>query len=237
MIKLISRATLLTLITCCSALISRAQLGYDYSQYELGAGIGLNSVSGAAQTQTLTPTVNLNFTYNTSPYVNFVFEMQLGRIAGGDSLTTSTGRQFTADIDAFVFRGQFQLGEILDYGQSPFKNALKNFYISAGVGYVVSHITSINRYSIKTPGEYTGGDLNTQEPMIPFRIGYEFKIFNKYRQPACKIDFGYNYNKVLSGNIDGFETGQSEAYTQFSIGVKFAIGGAIISYRKPIPYN
>jgi hypothetical protein len=237
MIKRISKATLITFIICCSALVSRAQLGYDYSEYELGAGIGLTSVSGAAQTQTTTPTVNLNFTFNSTPYVNYVFEAQLGRIAGGDSLTTSTGRQFTGDIDAFVFRGQLQMGEIMDYSESSFKNGIKNLYISAGIGYVVSHITSINRYSVNPSGQYTPGDLNTQEPMIPLRIGYEFKIFNKYKQPACKIDFAYAYNKVLSGNIDGFETGKTEAYTQICIGVKFAIGGSIISYRKQIPYN
>jgi len=237
MIKLISKITFLTFIVCCSALVAKAQLGFDFSQYELGTGIGLNTVSGNAQTSTLTPTVHINFTYNTTPFVNFVFEGQFGRIAGGDSLTTSTGRQFTADLTAIVFRGQLQMGEIMDYSQSPFKNAIKNLYVSAGIGYVISHITNINRYSIKTPGEYTGGVLNSQEPMIPFRIGYEFKIFNQYKQPAVKIDLAYAYNYDLSDNLDGFVVpGHHEAYSQICIGVKFAIAGDIISYRKPIPY-
>jgi hypothetical protein len=237
MIKLISKITFLTVIVCCTAFVAKAQLGFDFSHYELGTGIALNTVSGNAQTQTQTPSLQLNFTYNTTPFVNFVFEGQFGKIAGGDSLTTSTGRQFTADLTAFVFRGQLQLGEILDYSQSPFENAIKNLYGSIGIGYVISHITNINRYSIKTPGEYTAGVLNSQEPMIPIRIGYEFKIFNKYQQPAVKIDLAYAYNYDLSDNLDGFVVdGKHQVYSQICIGVKFAIAGDIVSYRKPVPY-
>jgi hypothetical protein len=238
MIKLISKTTLITLIVCCTSLIARAQLGFDYSEWEIGAGVGLTSVMGNAETQTITPVVHLNLTFNSTPYVNWVFEAQMGRIAGGDSLTSASGRQFTGDLTAFVFRGQLQLGEILDYEKSPFKNAIKNLYISAGVGYAVSHITDISRYSIKNPGEYTPGPLNSQEPFIPLRIGYEFKVFNKYQQPSFKIDLAYAYNYVLSDNFDGYVVGANhrDVYTQICIGFKFAFGGDIISYRKQLPY-
>jgi len=228
MIKRISKPLLITLVVCCTSLIARAQLGFDYSEWALGAGVGITSVMGNAETQTTTPVVHLNY----------VFEAQMGRIAGGDSLTSASGRQFTGDLTAFVFRGQLQLGEILDYEKSPFKNAIKNLYISAGAGYVVSHITGINRYSIKNPGEYTPGVLNSQEPFIPLRIGYEFKVFNKYQQPSFMIDLAYAYNYVLSDNLDGFTVGSNhhDVYTQICIGFKFAFGGDIISYRKQIPY-
>jgi hypothetical protein len=238
MIKLISKTFLITFIVCCTSLIARAQLGFDYSEWELGAGVGITSVMGNAETQTTTPVVHLNLTFNSTPYVNYVFEAQMGRIAGGDSLTSASGRQFTGDLTAFVFRGQLQLGELMDYEKSPFKNAIKNLYISAGIGYAVSHITGINRFSIKNPGEYTPGLLNSQEPFIPIRIGYEFKVFNRYQQPAFKIDVAYAYNYVLGDDLDGFVvgTGHHDVYTQICIGVKFAFGGDIISYRKQIPY-
>jgi hypothetical protein len=237
MIKLISKTLLITIAICFTSLIARAQLGYDYSEWEIGASLGLNSVMGNAETQTTTPTVHLNLTFNYTPYVNYVFEVQMGRLAGGDSLTTASGRQFTADLTAFVFRGQLQLGEILDYSNNPFNNAVKNLYVSAGVGYAVSHITSINRYSIKNPGEYTPGVLNSQEPFLPLRIGYEFKVFNKYQQPAFMIDLAYAYNYTVNDNLDGFVVGNHhDAYTQLCIGFKFAFGGDIISYRKQIHY-
>jgi hypothetical protein len=238
MMKLISKTVILTLSVCCTTLIARAQLGFDFSHYEIGFGAGFNQVHGAAQTQTTTPTFHLNLTYDPTPYVNIVFEAQMGRLAGGDSLATSTGRQFTADLTSFMLRAQLQMGEIIDYSHSPFNNTIKNFYVSAGVGYAVSHITSINRYSIKpVAGLYTPGVLNSQEPFIPFRIGYEFKVYNKYEQPAFKIDVGYEYNLVLSNNLDGFTaSNRFDIYTQFVIGVKFAIGGDIVSYRKQITY-
>jgi hypothetical protein len=193
-------------------------------------------VDGAAQTQKITPTFHLNLTYDPSPFVNIVFEVQMGQIAGGDTSST-TGRAFTGDLTSFVLRGQLQMGEIIDYSHSQFKNVLKNFYLSTGFGYAISHITSINRYELKTPFTYTGGETNSQEPFIPIRIGYEFKVFNKYQQPAFKIDLGYEYNYVLGDSLDGFSAANKrDSYTQFVIGVKFAFGGDILSYRKQIPY-
>jgi hypothetical protein len=237
MMKLIPRITILTLIVCCASFVAKAQLGYDYAQYDIGVAAGFDQVSGDAQTKTTTQSIHFNLTFNVTPYTNFVFEAQLGRLEGGDSLTTSTGRQFTNDFSAFTFRGQLQMGEIFDYSHSQFKNGLKNLYISTGIGYISNHITAISRYSIKTPGVFTGGLNNSMEPFIPFRIGYEFKIYNQYDQPSFKVDLGYEYNLVLGDNLDGFETGSHfDVYTQFVVGVKFAIGGGVISYRKKIVY-
>jgi len=237
MIKLISKTAILTLVVCCSTLIAKAQLGYDYSQYEAGVAAGFDQVHGAAQTQPISQSIHFNFTYNYTPYTNFVFEVQLGRLTGGDSIATTTGRYFNNDFSAFIFRGQLQFGEFIDYSGSQFKNAIKNLYVSAGVGYIVNNITQINRYSIQFPGFYTGGQNSSNEPFIPLRIGYEFKVFNRYQQPAFKVDLGYQYNFVFGDGLDGFTTSNGDrAYTQFTVGVKFAIGGAITSYRKQIHF-
>jgi len=199
--------------------------------------LGINQVSGDVATKTNTTSVHFNFTYNQTPYTNFVFEAQFGKLAGGDSLKSADGRQFNNNFSAFLFRGQLQLGEVFDYSNSPFKNALKNLYLSAGIGLVVNHITSINRYSNQTPPVYTPGVNNSNEPFIPLRLGYEFKIFNNYQQPSIKIDLGLQYNLVLSDNLDGYTAGNNnDAYVQATIGVKFAIGSGNISYRKQIQY-
>jgi len=237
MIKSITRTTILTLIVCLTTLITKAQIGYDFSHYEIGVAAGFDQVSGAAQTQTMTQSIHFNLTYNATPYTNFVFEAQLGRLTGGDSLHTSTGRYFNNDFSAFIFRGQLQFGEFLDYEHSAFKNAIKNFYVSAGAGYIVNHITQINRYSIQNPGLYTGGMNSSNEPFVPLRLGYEFKVYNQYQQPAFKVDLAYEYNLVFGDGVDGFTTAMhNEAYSQFIIGIKFAIGGDIVSYRKQIHY-
>jgi len=236
MIKLILKTTILTLIVCFTTLIAKAQVGYDYSQYEAGVAVGFDQVSGNAQTQTTTQSIHFNFTYNYTPFTNFVFEVQIGKLTGGDSVTTSTGRYFNNDFSAYIFRGQLQFGEFLDYSNSPFNNAIKNLYVSAGAGYIINHITQISRISEQT-GAYTPGLNSSNEPFIPLRIGYEFKIFNKYQQPSTKIDVGYEYNLTFGDGLDGFSASKrQEIYTQFTIGLKFAIGGDIISYRKQIHY-
>lgn len=219
-----------------AATTAKAQIGHDYAQYDLGLGTDFNKAYTDAQTVTTSRSVHFNFNYNVSPYVNYVVELQAGELKGGDSLTTSTGRQFTNAFTSVIFRGQLQAGEIIDYSQSKFANALKNLYLSTGIGFVINHMNNINRKSIKTPGFYTTGDDNSNQLLIPARIGYEFKVFNSYDQPWFKIDLGYQYNFILGDGLDGFTIdGKNDSYSQYSIGVKFAIGG-ISSYSKKISF-
>ncbi len=237
MIKLFTKTALLTLLVCCTAFIAKAQLGYNYSQYDVGTSLSLNSVTGDVTPQKTMAAVNFNFTYNVTPYTNFVFEAQMGKLRGGDSVNTASGRYFNNDFYAFTFRGQIQFGEFLDYSRSPFMNAAKNFYVSTGIGMIRNHITQISRFSNTIPSVYTPGEDASHEPFIPLRIGYEFKIYNQYMQPSVKIDLGYEANFVFGDEVDGFAAGShSDIYTQISVGVKFAIGSNVVSYRKQIPY-
>ncbi|WP_299511608.1 hypothetical protein [Mucilaginibacter sp.] len=229
----------ITLITVCSCLLcysAKAQIGNDYAQYDLGIGLDMNKAYTDAQTVTPTKSAHFNFNYNVSPYVNYVVELQFGELKGGDSLTTSTGRQFTNNFAAVMFRAQLQAGEIIDYSQSKFANALKNLYASTGVGFVINHMKEINRASILDPGFYTPGEDNSSQILIPVRFGYEFKFFNRYDQPGFKIDLGYQYNFIMGDGLDGFTIGnQKDSYSQYSIGIKFAIGG-VVSYKKRVDF-
>jgi hypothetical protein len=237
MIKLFTKTTILTLLVCCTAFIAKAQLGYNYSQYDIGTSVSFDAVSGDALPQKTTQAINFNFTYNQTPYTNFVFEAQLGKLTGGDSLKSANGRYFNNDFYSFVFRGQLQFGELMDYTTSPFLNAVKNIYVSAGVGFIRNHITKIHRTSNTFPVQTTPGDTVSQEPFLPVRIGYEFKLFNKYEQPSVKFDIGYEANFIFGDDLDGFITGKhNDIYTQLCFGVKFAIGGGMTSYRKRIPF-
>lgn len=237
MIKLISK-TIIILTLCTTSFLAKAQIGYDYAQYDLGvAGSANIAANSDVQTYKVTPAVHFNFNYNQSPFVNYVFEFQVGRLEGGDSLKTTSGRQFENHFAAFLFRAQLQAGEFIDYSTSPFMNVMKNWYTSVGIGYMVNHIVTKSN-DIRVAGGYTlPGDNNAQVPFIPLRLGYEFKLFNSYSQPSVKIDIGYQYNLVLSDNLDGYATGSTthDAYAQFTIGVKFAVGG-VTSYRKQIHY-
>lgn len=225
------------ILLICPAFIAQAQNGYNYAQYDIGTAVGFDKVYGDAETVKTMPAIHFNFTYNSTPFVNFVFEAQLGKLRGGDSVLTKSGRYFNNDFAAFIFRGQLQLGEIMDYSRSPVQNALKNLYVSIGAGFVRNHITQVSRTSKQVADFYTGGDDQSKEPFIPLRIGYEIKLYNRYSQPSAKIDIGYGYNYVLGDDLDGFVAGaKKDIYTQFTLGVKFALGSALTSYRKQITY-
>ncbi|MES2378069.1 MAG: hypothetical protein V4553_15885 [Bacteroidota bacterium] len=227
----------LSLFVLCLAIGTvKAQVANDFSQYDLGLGLDFNKPYTDAQTITSTRSGHFNFNYNVSPFVNYVIEYQTGTLQGGDSLLTTTGRQFNNNFAAVMFRAQLQMGEIIDYSQSNMANAFKNLYVSSGVGFVVNHMTEINRASIKTPGFYTDGENNSNQIVIPVRIGYEFKFYNKYNQPGFKIDAGYQYNFIMGDGLDGFTAGTGkDSYSQLSIGIKFAIGG-VATYRKQIRF-
>ena len=235
MIKLLYKTILFTLLLTSVTLLSKAQIGYDYAQYDLGLGGETNQVYGDAETVKLTPSAHVSFTYNATPYVNYIFEVQAGVLEGG-SVTSTSGRYFKNDFTALVFRGQLQAGELIDYSRSGLMNVIKNFYISAGFGYVINNIKDINRTSAKIPDFYTGGLDKSNELYIPARIGYEIKFFNQYDQPSFKVDLGVQYNHDFGDNLDGFDAGKSkDTFIQYSIGFKFALGG-VTSYNKQIHY-
>jgi hypothetical protein len=214
--------------------VAKAQLGYDYAQYDFGVGAGANVVYGDAETLTARPAIHLNLTFNQTPFVNYTLEAQIGQMAGGNAANSLSGRQFTSDFSSYQFRVQLQQGEFIDYSRSAFANVMKNFYVATGVGIIYTNITGISRYSYLIPDYYTGGTNNANQVFLPLRTGYEFKIFNSYNEPSFKIDIGYEYNFVFGDELDGFKAGKkNDAFAQIYFGVKFALGG-VTSYRKQI---
>jgi hypothetical protein len=163
--------------------------------------------------------------------------VQVGTLEGG-ALLSKSGRYFKNNYTAFVFKGQLQAGELIDYSRSAFANAFKNLYLSAGLGYLMNDIRdgNIQRESQVTPGYVTGGLDKSTEIFLPLRLGYEFKMFNRYNEPSFKVDLGAQYNMDFGDNMDGFAAGKSkDKMIQYSIALKFAIGG-VTSYRKQIHY-
>jgi hypothetical protein len=236
MTKLIVRTALLTLLTCCTSLLSKAQIGYDYGRYDVGVSVGFNQFYGDVVTSKSTKGVNFNFSYNQTPFLNYIFEAQFGKLAGGDANNDPLGRQFATDYQYYTFRIQLQGGEVLDYSRDGLANALKNLYVGTGLGIIYSKISSINRYSVQFPGYYTPGLDKANQVFLPIRIGYEFKIFNQYQRPDIKIDIGYQYNKVFGDELDGFKAGHlNDGFGQFTIGAKFSLG-EVTSYRKQIHF-
>jgi len=228
------KALVLTAIICFTSLVSKAQIGYNYSQFDAGVAGAVNQVYGDAQSITKTASVRFSLNYNQTPFLNYILEAEGGKLEGG-KLSDPTSRVFSNSFTAFTFRLQVQAGELMDYSDSPFKNGLKNIYISSGIGYVVNHLTT-NRLSLNISNYYTPGEDNSNEIFIPVRIGYEFKFYNQFDEPSVKIDLAYQYNFVMGDELDGFNAGKAnDQFSQICLGVKFAIGSKT-SYRKQITY-
>lgn len=237
MIKLFTKIIFFTLLLSAVTTISKAQIGYDYAQYDIGFGGTINQVYGDTEGKPKsTPSAFINFNYNQTPFVNYLVEIQTGKLEGGDAFKTLSGRYFKNNFTAIVFRGQLQAGEFLDYSNGGIAGALKNLYVSAGLGYILNdiHDGNINRVSNTDPVFISPGLNKSNELYIPVRLGYEIKFFNQYNQPSFKIDLAYQFNNDLTDNMDGFTAGKNkDKLVQYSIGLKFALGD-VTSYRKSL---
>ena len=126
-----------------SAIIVKAQVGYNYKEFAVGLDISYERGYTNLAKQYDHIGESLNFTYNYSPYIPVTAELQFGTLSGG-GLTPNidkSGRQYTNHYEAFVVHGDFMMGEIIDYSESDILNILKNFYIGSGIGVVFNSNT------------------------------------------------------------------------------------------------
>jgi hypothetical protein len=220
-----------TLLLGVSFAAANAQVGYNYAQYDFGLSGAVNSAHTDFAKTGSSYAAQIHFTYNYSPYINYIAEVQVGGLNGSDLTAIIPGStlSFHNNYSMVAFRAQIQLGELLDYSQNQFYNGLKNIYFSGGVGVIYTdlNITDPTAATIESKGSNV---------FIPLKAGYEFKFFNNYNEPKVKLDIGYQYNLVLSDNFDGISYGTNkDAFSQIVVGLKFAIGGNT-SYRKSINY-
>ncbi|RVU00105.1 hypothetical protein EOD41_14185 [Mucilaginibacter limnophilus] len=217
---------------------AKAQNGYNFSRIDFGLAGSANFVFGDAETIKATPSGSVSLNFNpASPFVNYIAEVQFGRLAGGDSVRNVSGRQFKNNFTAYIIRAQVQAGEFIDYSHSPMLNVLKNVYLSAGAGLVSNSISEISRTTAEERGYPSPGKNNSTEFFVPLRAGYELKIYNAYNEPTLKIDLAYQWNLMYEDNLDGIDAGRrKDIWGQVSLGVKIAIGSST-SYRKPITFD
>lgn len=225
-----------TLFICVWSMVAYAQIGYNYAQFDLGLSGAVNRTETDFDKKGPGYAGQLQFTYNYSPFINYIAELQIGHLSGNDlsRVYPDSKLNFTNTYSFLSFRAQLQMGEIIDYSKSRFNNFFKNVYISAGLG-----IFNTN------PKLYDAGELAEENSSgtiaIPLKAGYEVKIFNSYNEPMIKVDLGYQFNYIPTDNLDGITplnnpySRKNDALSQIVVGLKIAIGG-YTSYRKSINY-
>ncbi|ASU32431.1 porin family protein [Mucilaginibacter xinganensis] len=234
---------ILFFVIVIAAIGVKAQAGYNY--YEFGVGGGASYERGYTNIPRQDNNIgfNLNLTYNYNPYLPIELEIQKGQLSGG-GLTVALdryGRKFTNNFLALYLHADIQLGSFIDYEHDWFLNAVKGFYVGSGVGFVRNNNTVQRTNVILANGPTTyifpGSDQSTNIS-VPLRVGYEFKIFDSYQQPAWAIDIGYVHNIVFGEGLDGYDDPSSKfknnatnQYRQFTIGFKYFFGNTV-SYTK-----
>jgi len=239
---------ILLFVLLCASTVLKAQSGFNY--YEWGAGAGVSYMRGYddLNKQYYHFGGNINVVYNYSPFLPIAAEFQFGTIEGGGRTPDldKYGRYSKNNFKALVFHIDLQAGEIMDYNDNLFLNAIKNVYIGSGLGVIANNmqgknIQRNNLYLDNGPTSYIfPGKNSSLNLLLPLRFGYEFKIFDSYDEPAYTISIGMQHNIVFGEGLDGyndnsnkFKNNAIDQYTQFTIGFKYNFGNTV-SYDKLI---
>lgn len=227
------------------AIVVRAQVGYNYKEFGIGLDISYERGYTNLNRQDQHIGESVSFTYNYSPYIPITAELQFGTLSGG-GLTPALdkyGRQYTNHFEGLILHGDFQLGELIDYSESYFNNAVKGFYFGSGGGIIFNSNTvqRTNVYLQNGPLTYVFPGSNSSINLtVPLRFGYEFKVFNEYEEPFMTVNIGYVHSLVFGEGLDGyddpsnkFKNNATNQYRQIVVGVKFNFGN-VTSYTKVI---
>ena len=226
----------------------KAQSGYTYQQFGVGVDAGYVHGYTNLATQYSHPSYSISGVYSLTPYIPIAAELQFGQLSGGDSPYNvynpaapldKYGRGYVNTYKAFYLHADYQLGNDIDYSYGTFLQIIKNFYVGTGIGFVSNNnqnqrtnlIPSNGSTSYVFPGKSTGVD-----PVLPLRVGYEFKIYNYYNVPSMALDLGYTQYIDFGSGLDGysnpppFKQKYLNQYGQFVVSLKFFFG-------EPVPYN
>ena len=244
---LVLKKYILFLFALSASIAAKAQSGYNYYQWGVGADAFYERGYTNIPKQYEHPGFAVNGMYNFNPYVPIVFEIQKGTLSGGGTTVNLDrfGRKYTNNYLAYGIHVDIQLGAVIDYEDSWILNAVKGFYLGGGYGYIKSNNTVQRTNVILANGGtdyvFPGKDKST-DPLVSLRFGYEFKIYDNYDEPGCAIDIGYVHNFAFGEGIDGYDDPPSkfknnavDQYRQITIGFKYYLYlGNTVSYNKRV---
>lgn len=217
-----------------------AKAQYNYAEWGVGFGYGLTQPYSDLRQNDYQKGMYFNVVYNYSPYLPFVFEMQMGKLSGGNNETDPSHRYFVNNYLGFNLHGDIQLGEIMDYEGDFFLERVKGFYFGTGVGTMFNHITSVRRYALDDPTYTFPGKDHSLSMLVPIRLGYEFKVYDYNDEPFMSVVLGYTHYLTFGEGMDGyndpgvhFKNNAQDMFRTITIGLKFNFGNST-AYIKSI---
>jgi hypothetical protein len=232
------RKLLLIINLLIISVVAKAQ--YNYSEFGIGGGYGTTQPYADMKVNDSNKGMYFDLFYNYSPYLPFAFEMQLGKLSGGNDTTDPSHRYFVNNYLAFNIHGDLQLGEITEYEGDFFMQRLKGLYMGFGVGALFNNITDIRRYAADAPTYLFPGKDHSVNLLIPVRFGYEFKIYNYDDEPFLCLNINYTHNFTFAEGLDGyddpsahFKNNSQDMFRTITVGIKINFGNTA-SYIKSI---
>lgn len=235
------KKNILFFVAILAAITVKAQNGYNYQEFGVGVGASYERGYTNITKQFSHPGYNFNLIYNYNPYVPIELEIQTGQLSGG-GLTPDLdpyGREYVNNYKAVIIHGDFQLGATIDYSNNWFLRIAKDLYFGTGVG-IISNSNKVQRTSVYDPSYIFPGHDSSIDFTVPFRFGYEFKIYDSYDEPSFAIDIGYVHSFVFNEGLDGyddpatkFKNNSIDQYRQITINIKYFFGN-VVSYNKLI---
>jgi len=244
---------ILFFIVTLAVITAKAQSGYNYQEFGIGAGTSYERGYTNITTQYNHQSFNFNFIYNYNPYLPVEAEIQVGSLSGGGlgpgggraPKLDPYGRKYVNNYKAIILHADYQLGGGIDYSDNWLLQIVKDFYAGTGFGFI-SNTNTVQRYSINAPPypqkdywKFPGVD-NSVDLMIPLRFGYEFRIYDSYNEPSMAIDIGYIHTIAFGEGLDGyndppskFKNNSLDQYRQITIMFKYYFGN-VTSYNKLI---
>ena len=242
---MVLRKAILFFILIFSGLVLRAQDSYNYTPYGVGFFSSYNRPYDDLKKANNSISINATGYFNASPYTSLGLELQVGGLSGGSIVTDPNRRQYDNHYKAAVLHVDFSLGEVINYSNSDFLDAIKDFYLGTGIGVINNDMAFVQRTNLLPTGYPVGaytfpGKNSSLNMIVPLRIGYEFKIYNEWAEPYLGIQIGYIHNYTFGEGLDGyadppskFRNDAPDQYRQIFIGVKYNFGNPT-SYIKRI---
>ena len=194
----------------------------NLQQITFGAGAGFATAYTGTQSQKTTFARFVDAGYYPIPFFNINIEGQAGSMAGtAPNAQSIDHKSFNNNYRAAILNAEFQAGLFFDYQKSDFLNAIKNIYIGTGFGLLNNNIINVNINDLQV----TNHIKNTIH-IIPFKLGYEFNLLNRYNEPKLKADLSYSFNYTIGRGLDGYYDSNTKAlyfYNYYTIGLKYAI--------------
>lgn len=219
---------------------ANAQTAY-YKPIGLGVGYGVTVAVAGEETLTSSNAFNASLSYYFTPFTSVSLEGQAGYLTSGDALHDQYAKQFINDFVSGMVHVDVQAGEFFDYSRNQFLNGLKNIYAGIGIGFIANRITDIQTVdpSPESTAPFTYLPTSTNF-LLPLRVGYEFKIFDRHDEPNVRFDINYSFNTAFGAGLDGYTSVYTKSYIKFynyvSVGIKFNVGSSR-PYRKQIYYS